>query len=60
MPSPSAPKIEEWVNKLKELVPNPDNETVFIGHSIGCQTILRYLEQLNLKTKVRKVVLVAH
>ena len=41
MPDTDHPKIESWVNKLKEIV-IPDEETILIGHSIGCQAILRY------------------
>ncbi len=46
MPDTSKPKIETWVNFLSELVKEPDGETYFVGHSIGVQTILRYLSQL--------------
>jgi predicted alpha/beta hydrolase family esterase len=31
----------------------------FVGHSIGCQTILRYIEQLPTEVKVAGVILVA-
>lgn len=41
------PIIENWVGHLERLVGVPDSETYFIGHSIGCQTILRYLEKVN-------------
>ncbi|MEX0931221.1 MAG: alpha/beta fold hydrolase [Candidatus Paceibacterota bacterium] len=47
MPDTDVPDIEKWVNKLTEIVGTPDSETYFIGHSIGCQTILRYLETIN-------------
>ena len=44
MPETDEPKIEPWIKKLREAVGEPDAETIFIGHSIGCQTILRYLQ----------------
>lgn len=47
MPDTSHPKIEEWVNHLNDIVGEIDNDTYFIGHSIGCQTILRYLSSLS-------------
>jgi predicted alpha/beta hydrolase family esterase len=47
MPGTDAPTIEKWVNHLSEIVGTPDSETFFIGHSIGCQTILRYLETID-------------
>lgn len=46
MPNPEEPKIETWVPFLQNLVGNPDENTFFIGHSIGCQAILRFLETL--------------
>ena len=47
MPDPLKPKIETWVQYLKKQVGIPDKDTFLFGHSIGSQTILRYLESLN-------------
>lgn len=47
MPEPEAPIIQTWVAFLSETVGVPDAKTFFVGHSIGCQTILRYLETLD-------------
>lgn len=44
MPGTETPVIEKWVEKITSVVGTPDAETYFIGHSIGCQAILRYLE----------------
>lgn len=46
MPDTDTPEIHAWVEKLAEVVGEPDEDTYFIGHSIGCQTILRYLETI--------------
>lgn len=46
MPDPSEPTIAAWVSHLAKEVGIADRETFFVGHSIGCQTILRYLETL--------------
>jgi predicted alpha/beta hydrolase family esterase len=46
MPNTEHPKIEEWVNYLKRSVGVINEATYFIGHSIGCQTIMRFLEKL--------------
>jgi predicted alpha/beta hydrolase family esterase len=46
MPEPHHPKIVAWVSTLKEAVGKPDKKTFFVGHSIGCQAILRYLEKI--------------
>lgn len=44
IPNTACPKIDEWVETLNSKVDLLNDETYFIGHSIGCQTILRYLE----------------
>ena len=44
---------------LAQLVGEPDEQTFFVGHSIGCQTILRYLESLPADKKVGGAVFVA-
>ncbi len=58
MPNTDEPKIEEWVNFLANLVGEPDEETYFVGHSMGCQAIMRYLEKL-VNKKVGGAILVA-
>ena len=45
MPNTDEPTIEEWTSYLGKLVGKLDENTYFIGHSIGCQTIMRYLEK---------------
>ncbi len=57
MPDTENPVIEKWVTHLGKIAKNPDKDTYFIGHSIGCQTILRYLE--NISSKLGGVILVA-
>jgi hypothetical protein len=47
MPDMDNPVIEKWVSKLAETVGKPDSNTYFVGHSMGCQTILRYLETID-------------
>jgi len=49
MPNTEYPLIEEWVPTLEKAVGKADKDTYFIGHSIGCQAIMRYLEKLNVK-----------
>ncbi|MCR5146830.1 MAG: alpha/beta hydrolase [Clostridia bacterium] len=44
MPNTNIPKIDEWVSFLDKQVDELDENTYFIGHSIGCQTIMRYLQ----------------
>jgi len=47
MPEAETPKIETWVPFLAQLVGTPDAETFLVGHSIGVQTILRYLASID-------------
>lgn len=49
MPNTANPKIEEWVSFLDKKVKILDENTYFIGHSIGCQTIMRYLQTKEIK-----------
>ena len=44
MPNTDSPNIEEWVSFFNKKVDSLDENTYFIGHSIGCQTIMRYLQ----------------
>lgn len=59
MPETDEPKIESWVGYMEKNIKDIDDKTSFIGHSIGCQTILRYLEKLPKHVKIGKCVFVA-
>lgn len=59
MPKSVEPNIEAWVSYLSKVVGDVDENTYFVGHSIGCQTILRYLESLPTDKKVGGVAFVA-
>ncbi|MBI4150219.1 alpha/beta hydrolase [Candidatus Woesearchaeota archaeon] len=56
MPKSDEPKIKRWIPFLAKTVKKVDKDTYFVGHSIGCQTILRYIQQA--KGKVGGVVFV--
>jgi len=45
MPNPEEPDIDAWVGLLRDTVGEINEETYFIGHSIGCQAIMRYLAE---------------
>ena len=47
MPNPDKPAIEEWVGAIGKNVSSIDENTYFVGHSIGCQAILRFLETVS-------------
>ena len=59
MPNTENPKIENWVGYLRKNIKDVDEQTYFIGHSIGCQTIMRYLEKLHRDKKIAGCVFVA-
>jgi len=59
LPKPEEPRINNWIPKLREIVGIPDKETYFVGHSIGCQTIARYIESLPENISVGGAVFVA-
>ena len=59
MPDTDNPKIEAWVSHLQEQIENPDENTVLIGHSLGCSASLRYLERLPEGQMVGKFISVA-
>ena len=58
MPNTENPKIDECIETLNSKVDKLNDETYFIGHSIGCQTIMRYLETKEI-TKIGGILFVA-
>ncbi len=59
MPDTDRPKIDDWVNFLSGLVGSANKDTYFVGHSIGCQAIARYLSILPDGASAGGVILVA-
>lgn len=47
MPHPDEPTIEDWVQTLDKTVGAVDVDTIFVAHSIGCQTVMRYLSMVS-------------
>jgi predicted alpha/beta hydrolase family esterase len=58
MPNTNVPTIDTWVKHLEDNVYYVDQDTYFIGHSIGCQAVLRYLET-NKGSQLGGVILIA-
>lgn len=46
LPFPEEPRIGRWVPALRDVVGHVDAHTFFVGHSMGCQTIARFLADL--------------
>jgi hypothetical protein len=59
MPSPDRPDIFSWVTFLRDIVSTPTPWTYFVGHSLGAQAILRYIEGLPPTAKVGGALFVA-
>jgi predicted alpha/beta hydrolase family esterase len=58
-PHANTPSRDEWLQVLAEVVGAPDEDTYFIGHSLGCFTFLKYIEQLPADTLIGGGVMVA-
>ena len=59
MPDTETPKMDAWLKHLANVVGEPDKECYFVGHSLGCITILRYLETFEEGQEIGGAVLVA-
>lgn len=59
MPNTNYPQMNEWISTLQDAAGIPDKNCYFVGHSLGCITILRYLEGLTESQKVGGALLVA-
>lgn len=58
MPKPAMPVCGDWTATLESAVQKP-GETILIGHSLGCPTILYYLQNYSGPDILPHVVLVA-
>ncbi len=59
MPHADKPKVSEWIKAIKDAVSRPNAETYFVGHSLGCIAVVRYIVQLPPKAKIGGAVFVA-
>lgn len=59
LPDPDQPRIEKWIPALTQAVGEVDEETYFVGHSLGCQAIARFLVLLPKDIKVGGAIFVA-
>lgn len=55
MPNTKHPKPEQWIFHLEKIIKKSKGNIFLVGHSLGCPTILRFLEN----NKARGVVFVA-
>ncbi len=59
MPNTDSPIIKDWVDHLKKLIINLNEKDFFIAHSIGCQTVMRFLSIHSEKEKLGGIIFVA-
>lgn len=59
MPNTAEPHISTWVPHLSKIAGSVDENTYFVGHSVGCQAIMRYAENLEENVELQRVVFVA-
>jgi len=59
MPNSAHPDCQEWVDHLKKIVEQVDEDTFFVGHSLGPIAILRFLETLPAGQKAGGVIMVS-
>lgn len=57
LPRAADPIMEEWLAAINKV--EPDEDTIFVGHSRGGVAIMRWLEKQRPGKKVKKVILVA-
>ena len=50
MPHTEHPVIEEWVAMLRTVAGALRPTDIFVGHSVGCQAIMRFFEQENVSS----------
>lgn len=59
MPNAAEPKVSEWVPSLAQASGKVDENTFMVGHSLGCITILRFLDNLPENASIGGAILVA-
>ncbi|KAF6628679.1 serine hydrolase family protein [Paenibacillus sp. EKM208P] len=59
MPNSQSPKLNEWIEHLLQNIKVLHKDTYFIGHSLGCVSILRYLQQVSIPEPLGGLVFVS-
>lgn len=59
MPDPEAPIAKDWIEIISDWVGIPDENTILVGHSLGCIAVVRYLESLKNGKKIAGAIFVA-
>lgn len=59
MPDTDNPKIESWLTTLRLVVGQSDENTIIVGHSLGGNLAVRFVDQLPIGQIVGKLILIA-
>ncbi|MCM3059818.1 alpha/beta hydrolase [Bacillus subtilis] len=59
MPNPLQPRLEDWLDTLSLYQHTLHENTYLVAHSLGCPTILRFLEHLQLRKQLGGIILVS-
>ncbi len=59
LPNSIKPNLHEWIESLNEEVSDPDETTLFIAHSLGCITLLKYIERLPTNVIIGGIILIS-
>ena len=51
MPNTNDPYLLPWLEKIEKVADELNDNTIFIGHSLGCITALRYILKKDIKIK---------
>lgn len=57
MPDSADPKLDKWMDHLRNSATEINENTIFIGHSLGCVTSLKFIVENN--QKIKGIVLVS-
>ncbi|WP_066388036.1 RBBP9/YdeN family alpha/beta hydrolase [Helicobacter himalayensis] len=55
LPNPSAPNLDLWLACLQEVIGVANERTFLVGHSLGCITTLRYINEFLLNTQSQNI-----
>ena len=59
MPDLIYPEVDQWLSFLEKQNIEIDDDTYFVGHSLGCITIARFLEKLSPESIARGCIFIA-
>lgn len=59
MPNSSSPVLDEWLSYLSKNINSPTKATYFVAHSLGCISLLKYLQKTELAEEIGGMILVS-